>query len=263
MKHLLRFLLVMLPFALFGLTYSLMNLCPNYEVNPIDTQGTYRLEKQLFGVTDSDGQLLIPSEYCQRHHVAVFDILSGLFYLLWVPLPVTFAIYLFLKGRWRRALRFTSCFLFVNLVGFIGYYVHPAAPPWYVMQYGFVPVVTTPGNVAGFVHFDRMLHVGIFHFLYARNANVFAAIPSLHVAYNVVALFYALKRPRASRVWIAVLSVVSVGICFSAVYSSHHYIIDVTLGLLTAAVGITLFEMLCRLIGRRLKAHLKTGEARA
>lgn len=241
----------MLPFGLFGLTYSLMNLCPNYEVNPIHTESTYRLEQRLFGVTDTDGQLLIPSEYCQRHHVAVLDLLSGAFYLLWVPLPIAFAVYLFLKGNTRKALRFSSCFLFVNLVGFIGYYVYPAAPPWYVMQYGFEPDVTTPGNVAGFVHFDRMLHVNIFHFLYARNANVFAAIPSLHVAYNVVALAYALQRPRVSRGWIILLSVVSVGICFSAVYSSHHYIIDAILGLLTAAVGITLFETIVRRIEKK------------
>lgn len=257
MKTLLRFLLVMLPFGLFGLTYSLMNLLPNYEVNPIHVESTYRLEQALFGVTDADGQILIPSEYCQRYHVAALDILSGVFYLLWVPLPIAFAVYLFLKGHTRKALRFSCCFLFVNLVGFVGYYVYPAVPPWYVMQYGFEPDIDTPGNVAGFVHFDRMLHVNIFHFLYARNANVFAAIPSLHVAYNVVALFYAIKRPRVSYGWIILLSVVSAGICFSAVYSSHHYIIDVILGLLTATVGISIFETLLRLIARRIIAAKK------
>lgn len=239
----LHFLLAMLPFVLFGATYSLMNLYPNYQANPIDTEGVYQLEKQLFGITDEHtNALLIPSEYCQQHHQPIFDILSGCFYLLWVPLPICFAIYLCLIGRWRRALRFSTCFLFVNILGFIGYYIHPSAPPWYVMQYGFTPDVTTPGNVAGFAHFDRILHFQIFHFLYARNANVFAAIPSLHVAYNVVALYYAQLRPRVSRIWICVLAIVSIGICFSAVYSSHHYVIDVILGLLTATIGILLFE---------------------
>jgi len=248
MKHpLLHFLLAMLPFALFGTTYSLMNLYPNYQANPIDTKCVYQLEKQLFGITEvEDNTLLIPSEYCQRHHLPILDILSGCFYLLWVPLPISFAIYLCCIGRWRRALRFSTCFLFVNLVGFIGYYVHPSAPPWYVMQFGFTPDASTSGNVAGFAHFDRILHVQIFHFLYARNANVFAAIPSLHVAYNVVALYYARLHPRVSRAWILTLAVVSVGICFSAVYSSHHYVIDVLLGLLTACVGIFLFEFAYR-----------------
>ncbi len=237
------FLLAMLPFVIFACTYSLMNLCPNYRVNPIDTQGTYQLELRLFPVHDG-AQTLIPSAWCQAHHTAAADILSGLFYLLWVPLPVAFCIYLCVIGSHRAAFRFSLCFLFVNLVGFVGYYVHPAAPPWYVLYYGFQPDVHTPGNVAGFRHFDELTGIPVFHAIYARNANVFAAIPSLHAAYNPVALYYAV-RTRHTR-WAVMLAVVSVGICCSAVYSAHHYIIDVLLGLLTAFVGIFLFQLLER-----------------
>lgn len=235
------FLIILLPFAVFGLIYSMMNLLPNYEVNPIDTQGTYQLEKTLFPVIDSGtGEVLIPSEYFQAHHVAWLDILTGLFYLLWVPLPITYAVCQFFMGRERRALRFSVAFLFVNLVGFVGYYVHPAAPPWYVMQYGFVADVHTPGNVAGFAHFDELTGTQIFHSIYAKNANVFAAIPSLHAAYNPIALYYALRNRQHAWSW--VLAFVSAGICFSAVYSSHHYIIDVTLGLLTTLFGLLFYE---------------------
>lgn len=252
------FIIVLLPFAVFGLTYSLMNFLPNYQVNPIDTEGTYLLEKHLFPVFDkSANQILIPSEYCQAHHVAWLDIMSGLFYLLWVPLPISFAIYLYVRGFERSALRFSAAFLFVNLVGFIGYYVHPAAPPWYVMKYGFIPNVNTPGNVAGFEYFDALTHTHIFHSLYAKNANVFAAIPSLHAAYNPIALYYAVRFHEKK--WGIALAIVSIGICFSAVYSSHHYIIDVTLGLLTTILGIILYEgVLLRLpFMIALKRHLK------
>ena len=43
----------LLPFALFGISYDWMRICPNYEVNPIDVEGLYNLEKSLFGVMDN------------------------------------------------------------------------------------------------------------------------------------------------------------------------------------------------------------------
>lgn len=237
----LRLFVVLIPIALFGVCYFLLGRWPNYLFNEIDIAGVYTLEKTLFGITLSDGTVLTPCEYFSLHHCSVMDILSGLFYLCWVPLPVFYALYLQFCGHGSEALRLTSAFLLVNILGFIGYYVHPASPPWYVMEYGFQPIFGTPGHVGGFEHFDAMTGLGIFHSIYAKNANVFAAIPSLHVAYNPVALYYAFK-VSDGRIWRIVLSVVSIGIIFSAVYSCHHYIIDVTLGLLTSAAGILLFE---------------------
>jgi membrane-associated phospholipid phosphatase len=35
-----------------------------------------------------------------------------------------------------------------------------------------------------------------------------------------------------------------VGIWFSAVYLSHHYVVDVLAGMLCATIGITLFNLL-------------------
>ena len=45
--------------------------------------------------------------------------------------------------------------------------------------------------------------------------------------------------------WIRVaLAVITLGIWFTAVYTSHHYIIDVALGILCAITGYLLFEYL-------------------
>lgn len=60
------------------------------------------------------------------------------------------------------------------------------------MNYGFEPVLNTPGNVAGLGRFDELLGCSVFHSIYGRNANVFAAVPSLHAAYMVVAVAYAI-----------------------------------------------------------------------
>ena len=138
-------------------------------------------------------------------------------------------------------LHFSLVFLLVNFIGFTFYYIHPAAPPWYVAKHGFDFVLGTGGDVAGLDAFDAMTGLGIFDSLYTRNSNVFAAMPSLHSAYTLVALIYAV-RSRSSAVWIAVLAVVTAGIWFTAVYTSHHYILDVLGGIACAFAGFALFE---------------------
>ncbi len=237
-----NFLIAFSPLAIFGIVYYCMRFYPNYMVSPIDTQELYEAEKALFGILSS-GEVIIPSEYFKQHHWALADVMAGIFYLAWVPLPIIYGVYLFVKGERRDCFRFCGAFLFVNLIGFVGYYVHPAAPPWYVMDYGFDPDFSIGGQVAGFARFDEMLGVDVFHSLYGQNSNVFAAVPSLHSAYMPIPLYYALKARRKNWLWIILLSFFSVGIWFSAVYSGHHYIIDVLLGILCSVLGITLYEL--------------------
>lgn len=230
----------LLPFAVFGISYDWMRICPNYEVNPIDVAGLYELEKTLFGVMDN-AVLMIPCEYFAIHHWAIADFFAGLFYLCWVPVPIAFGIWLYLTKSRNIYLRFSMVFLFVNLIGFVGYYIHPAAPPWYAINYGFEPILNTPGNVAGLGRFDELIGLNIFGSIYGRNANVFAAVPSLHAAYMVVALIYAVIH-RCKWYVITLFSVIMLGIWWTAVYSCHHYIIDVLLGILCALLGVLLFE---------------------
>lgn len=237
----------LLPFLIFGISYDWMRVYPNYLVNPIDVEGLYNLEKALFGIT-VDGAVLIPCEYFNLHTTAIADFLAGIFYLGWVPVPVAFGLYLYFKKDRDMFLRFAMVFLFVNLLGFTCYYIHPAAPPWYAMNYGFEPILNTPGNMAGLVRFDELIGFPLFNSIYGRNANVFAAVPSLHSAYLVVVLFYAVKKKCN---W-GILSVVTIflfGIWFTAVYTSHHYIIDVLLGILCAVTGIVVFEFILMKLG--------------
>ena len=109
------------------------------------------------------------------------------------------------------------------------------------MNYGFEPVLGTPGNTAGLGRFDQMLGITVFEGIYGRNANVFAAVPSLHAAYMVVALAYAVMA-RCHRWLIVLFAFIMVGIWWTAIYSGHHYIIDVTLGIGCALLGIFVFE---------------------
>jgi membrane-associated phospholipid phosphatase len=120
--------------------------------------------------------------------------------------------------------------------------LYPAATPWYVALHGFEENFNIPGNEAGLANFDKLFGIDLFHSMYARNANVFAAIPSMHSAFPALSLYYAIKKK--SNFWIGLFIIVGIGIWFSAVYSIHHYIIDVLLGILCAVLAILLFEIL-------------------
>lgn len=237
-----KFALALTPWLVFACSYDGMRLLPNYEVNPIDTRGIYEAEKSLFGIGTAAGTL-IPGEWFNLHNCAFADFMAGFFYLCWVPVPLGFAIYLYLKGKREMYLRFSLAFLFVNLVGFVGYYIHPAAPPWYVIEHGFTPVLNTPGSVAGLGRFDALVGVPVFHSIYCNNSNVFAAVPSLHAAYMLVATIYAVIS-RQNKLCIGIFAFICMGIWWTAVYSTHHYIIDVLLGILTTIVALLILERL-------------------
>lgn len=237
-----KFALALTPWLVFACSYDGMRLLPNYEVNPIDTRGIYEAEKSLFGIGTVAGTL-IPGEWFNLHNCAFADFMAGFFYLCWVPVPLGFAIYLYLKGKREMYLRFSLAFLFVNLVGFVGYYIHPAAPPWYVIEHGFTPVLNTPGSVAGLGRFDSLVGAPVFHSIYCNNSNVFAAVPSLHAAYMLVATIYAIIS-RQNKLCIGIFAFICMGIWWTAVYSTHHYIIDVLLGILTTIVALLILERL-------------------
>ncbi|MCD8388369.1 MAG: phosphatase PAP2 family protein [Bacteroidales bacterium] len=235
-----RLIVALVPFFLFGISYDWMNLCPNYNVNPVDVADLYNAEKRIFGIAYG-GAMLTPNEFWALHTQPWLDVLCGIFYLCWVPVPIFFGLWLYFRGQKASYLHFALVFLLVNLLGFSFYYVHPAAPPWYVANHGFEAVPGTLGEVAGLGAFDRITGLNIFDGLYARNSNVFAALPSLHSAYTLVAFIYSL-RSRCGLGWKIALGIITVGIWFTAVYTSHHYIIDVLGGIACALVGFLLFE---------------------
>ena len=235
-----RFLFAFGIYIVYWIIYDSMRVVPNFEVNPIHVAEPYQLEKSWFGVDTAGGRLSL-NEYFKASHTPFWDILSGLFYLNWVPVPLLFSLWL-LRNDKILFLKFSYAFVFTNLVGFSIYYLYPAAPPWYVEQYGFEVIHGTPGNAAGLLNFDRLVGVNLFAGMYQKNANVFAAIPSLHSAYPVLCLLYGwrLKKP-----WLnALFAVFVLGIWFSAVYSRHHYLIDVFDGVVVALVSYYAFEYL-------------------
>ena len=227
-------------FVVYWIIFDYMKAFPNYDYSSVHIADIYNFEKHLFGI-HSQGKLLTPNEYFRLNGTTFLDVLTGIFYLCWIPVPMGFAVYLFFTRR-RQFLLFLLTFVLVNFIGFIVYYTFPVAPPWYVQYHGFTFHKLTAGNTAGLVKFDSYFHVSIFKSIYSKGSNVFAAMPSLHSSYPVIVLYYGLKN-KIGKANIF-LGMVMVGIWFSAVYLSHHYIVDVLAGILCAIIGISLFNII-------------------
>jgi inositol phosphorylceramide synthase catalytic subunit len=233
-----RFITAFFIFVIYWIVYDSMRICPNYTVNIVHIRQPYDFEKSLFGISEF-GKILTPNEYFKIHNHVAADIISGLFYINWVPVPLLFALYLLIKDK-LNFIRFAYAFVLTNFIGFIIYYIYPAAPPWYVDQYGFDFNLATPASTAGLSRFDDYFGISLFHSLYSKNANIFAAIPSLHAAYPVVLLYFGIRRRMG---WVNLLFFIFLsGIWFAAVYSGHHYIIDLFIGAGCAILSLFLFE---------------------
>jgi hypothetical protein len=237
-----KFILGFSIFIIYWILYDYMKAFPNYLYKSVSIENLYNLEKSIFGI-DINGIRLSPNEYWLANSNTITDICCGIFYLLWIPVPLAFAAYLFFFSR-KQFLHFSFTFLLVNCLGFVVYYLYPAAPPWYVQLHGFEFFPQTPGNTGGLIRFDQFFDMPIFQSIYSKGSNVFAAMPSLHSSYPLIVLYYGLRNKLGLiNIFFAI---VMLGIWFTAIYSSHHYMLDVLAGILCAITGIALFNWISK-----------------
>jgi len=237
-----KFIIGFSVFIVYWMVFDYMKALPNYTFNHVHIADLYNFEKKLFGI-NFNGHILTPNEYWKLNANATLDIIAGLFYLCWIPVPLGFAAYLFFKNR-RQFLCFAITFFLVNILGFVVYYAFPAAPPWYIQEHGFVFNAHTPGSTGGLARFDSYFHINMFRSIYQKGSNVFAAMPSLHSAYPIIVVYYAIKNKIGATKYI--LATVMVGIWLTAVYTSHHYVFDVLAGIVCAIAGIALFNFILK-----------------
>lgn len=236
-----KFITAFSIFIVYWILFDYMKAFPNYNYNTVHIKSLYDLEKSVFGINIGTS-LITPNEYWILHQHSFLDVMSGLFYLTWIPLPLSLAGYLFYKNR-TQFFNFAFTFLLVNMIGFVIYYLYPAAPPWYSQQYGFEFIANTRGNTAGLSRFDAFFNIGIFKSIYEKSSNVFAAMPSLHSSYPLIALYYAVR----SKINVGLATVIGItmpGIWFAAIYTSHHYVLDVIAGICCAITGIIIVNLM-------------------
>lgn len=227
-----------LPLLLVGMIYDSMRIWGDWVRGRIRIEEPYYFDLKFFGIEEG-GKLLTPNEWFQLHTHAILDFFTGLAYIIFVPVYVLHAAYvrfwLTIKGTSQltpteiseRTKRIMWCFFWVNMIGYSTYYWYPAAPPWYVTDFGLGPAnMDARPSAAGCVRFDQLLGTHFFDGWYGRSNDVFGAIPSLHVAYPLLSVLFAFEIG-ATRVFAIIFYTL---MCFAAVYLNHHYVLDLIWG---------------------------------
>lgn len=249
------------PYLLVGILYDSQRFYADYLRGPVHVSEPYQFDKVFFGINTAQG-VLTPNEWWQLHTHPVLDFITGFAYLVffavYILISVYFVFYLGRKGtsKWggkeiiTRARLMPWAFLWLNLLGWSTYYWYAAAPPWYVALHGLGPAkMDTPANQAGCIRFDQLLGTHFFSEMYGRAADVFGAIPSLHIAYPLLAVYFAFWLG-AGRIFCILFYLV---MCFSAVYLNHHYILDIIWGSAYAVLIGWIFSKIAKNQAEQLK----------
>ena len=241
-----RFLKSFLPFLLTGALFDSMRYYywQGIEGN-VRVAEPYLIEKSLFGIYDATkGAIVSPNEFFEHRTHPIADLLCGFAYIFFIFEYLSCGFLLYALKQLSLLRTFGWCFLVVNAMGFATYFIYPAAPPWYITQYGLGPArMDVKPSAAAAARFDELLGVDYFHKMYSQGIDVYGSIPSLHVSYPLLVFWVAIMLTRNARLQWKAFALSTTGafyllMCFSAVYLQHHYVIDVVLGTLYALVAL-------------------------
>ncbi len=227
------------PLFIYLFFFNSLKVLHQFNGFPIHLEDLYQLEVQLLGV-NYEGIKISLCEYFNYHQSTLFDVISGLFYVTWAPFPILFGLILFYKRKQKLLFDFWMCFLIANLFGFTGYVLYPAAPPWYFFEYGNQILVDTPNSGAGLLRFDALIGFPLYKGLYTSGTNTFGAMPSMHAAFPIILVYYARKHGNRTLLLLFIVSMIC--IWFGAVYSNHHYVLDLFGGFFCAIMAIIITE---------------------
>jgi membrane-associated phospholipid phosphatase len=129
--------------------------------------------------------------------------------------------------------RFRNTILLANLVGLLGFWLMPTAPPWMFPDKGFVDGVN---------HSSALLQ---------SLGNSYAAMPSLHAADALIVGFFLVSTSRT--IWAKALwAVWPLWVWFCVIATANHYLLDVLAG-----IAVAIAALLATAWGPRLFARLR------
>ena len=203
--------------------YYIAMLCMYSEI-----QSYLGLKCQRNFIVDLDNILFGEHIYSMMEHIQHWslDILSAVPYLIHFSLPFIYSAYIyFLKNDTNSFLKYCLAFGLVNLCGVLSQSVFPTPPPWMLKKH-----MENTIPEANFARVDSFLSINLFKNIYAKSPLVCGAFPSLHTAWPIIIL--------CIRPWISVhfCRIHVLLIVFAAIYSGHHFVIDVVFGLVYAWV---------------------------
>lgn len=148
---------------------------------------------------------------------------------------VTVGVLAFIYMRRNDSFYFVrNTFMIAMAIALVGYAIYPTAPPRLMGQWGFVDTV------------EQFTGIRVQYGPGSELLNLYAAIPSMHVCFAVLVAWpmRRLVRRRAARIaWGCYPALIA----WVVVATGNHYVTDVVLGALTAALaGLAAKQLLAR-----------------
>jgi hypothetical protein len=241
------------PLGLVGILYDTMKLIENLGLSPetihlCDLRG---LEVRLFGIT-MNGRPATLHDWLQVHWSPVLDRICAIPYGTFIFVCCATAVWLYFKD-YPAMLRYTWCFLALNVAGFITYHVYPAAPPWYFHAHACTVDMTVHASEGpNLARVDAWLGVPYFAGMYGRASDIFGAMPSLHCAYALIVVLEGW--PSFRPMWRGASLAFFFLMVFSAVYLDHHWVLDAVAGIVYCVTIVTV---------ARVVTHVRANRAHA
>lgn len=221
-----KFLIDWLPFLFILISYDFLRSLAPF-LNPrVHFMEMIDFDRWMFGTNPT---LFLQNIFYESGKISWIDYFSMMFYFLHFALPLAFGFFLWVKNR-SYFKYFSTALLTVSYMAFFTFLIFPAAPPWLAAKKGILPGVIKIVDIV-LKSFPDMFHLpSIYH---QFNPNEVAAVPSLHAAYPLLVLFFAVKFFGKKGLWFLLYVF---GVWFSLVYLGEHYVVDIILGAIYALV---------------------------
>jgi hypothetical protein len=217
------------PFLLLFFAYEAMRGFASNHFAPHDLSG---MERWVFAGTIPT--LTLQHAFYHPGVVGLQDVIGMFFYFMHFVLPIVIGFVFWVTSR-EYYWRFIAALLLMCFLAFVTYLFWPSAPPWYQLHEVVKINDQTVHRLWGFTAVSPIYH--------SFNPNSFAAFPSLHAAFPMLATVYAWQRYRLLAVGLALWSV---AVLVSIVYLGEHYVVDALVSIVYVAVATIIVETLSR-----------------
>jgi membrane-associated phospholipid phosphatase len=219
------------PFAVVLIAYEAMrDLAAMLGVQPHSLAG---VERAVFG--GYEPTLIMQSAIERLGDEDLVDDIASFVYSVHFVLPIAIGAWLWARDR-TEFRRFGLSLVVLCALAFITYVVVPTAPPW----------LAQPEAVRHLMQatVQRLGLPADLTWLYSHHDyNLYAAFPSLHAGFPVLAAVAAWRRNRAAGLALSIWAVV---VWIAVVYLGEHYVADVVGGILYAAVALAIVSVVSR-----------------
>ena len=233
------------PFLLLFFAYEAMRgFAAKTNFAPHDLSG---MERWLFVGTIPT--LTLQHDFYHPGVVGLQDVVALFFYFMHFVLPIVVGFVFWVTSR-EYYWRFVAALLLMCFMAFVTYLFWPSAPPWYQLHDVVKINDQTVHALWGYTLVSPLYH--------SFNSNPFAAFPSLHAAFPMLAAVYAWQRYKLLALGLVLWSA---AVFISIVYLGEHYVVDALVSILYVAAATIVVEVVSRLRAQRNETAAKIRPA--